>query len=179
MVSTDIYKLKFLLHLTLNYCEKYQVELSPSKTKLQIYTHSDFSLDEEYFRAASSLSINGVPIQVVTSTEHVGVVRSTDGNLPHILQRFTSHNRSLHSILHSGLAKGHRGNPAASLSVQRQYCVPVLLSGTASLVLKQSEFAIIDSHFKKKLLQLQKLHDRTPDSVVHFLAGSLHLHYFT
>ena len=49
----------------------------------------------------------------------------------------------------------------------------MLLSGTASLVLKSSEEAIIDSHFKMKLQYLQKLHDKTPRVVVHFLAGSL------
>ena len=53
------------------------------------------------------------------------------------------------------------------------YGVPVLLSGTASLVLKQSELNMLDSHFKKKLESLQKLHQRTPDPVVYFLAGSL------
>ena len=176
MGKNGIYSLKFknskntLAHICTPrnfYC------LSPTKTKLQIYHHPDFSLDSDYFRAASSLNINGKAIQVVTSTEHVGVLRSTDGNLPHILQRFTSHNRSLFSILHSGLAKGHRGNPAASVRVEQIYCVPVLLSGTASLVLKNTELSIIDSYFKKKLQQLQKLHDCTPDSVIYFLAGAL------
>ena len=34
LLSEDLHKLKFLLHLTLHYCQKYQVELSPGKTKL-------------------------------------------------------------------------------------------------------------------------------------------------
>ena len=173
LVSTDLHKLKFLLDLTLQYCDKHHVVLSPTKTKLQIYCHPDFLPDRELFAATCYLSINGTPIQVVTSTEHVGVLRSPDGNLPHIMQRLTCHNRSLFSILHSGLAKGHRGNPAASLRVEQVYCVPVLLSGTASLVLKNSELSIIDSYYKKKLLQLQKLCNRTPDSVAYFLSGSL------
>ena len=32
---------------------------------------------------------------------------------------------------------------------------------------------ILNDHYKRKLQQLQKLHDRTPEAVVHFLAGSL------
>ena len=95
------------------------------------------------------------------------------GNLPHLLNRFSSHNKAIHSVLHAGLARGHRGNPAASLRVEKLYGVPVLLSGTASLVLKQSEYNALDRHFKSVLQNLLKLHDETPDSVVYFLAGSL------
>ena len=85
---------------------------------------------------------------------YVGVLWSIGGNLPHLLQRFTSHSRAICSVLHAGLARGHRGNPAASLRVEQLYGIPVLLSCTASLLLKQTEF--------KQL-----------DSVVYFLTGSL------
>ena len=76
-------------------------------------------------------------------------------------------------MLAVGLARGHRGNPAASLHVEQLYGVPVLLSGTASLVLKNAENNMLDSHFKKKLQSLMKLHDKTPESVIYFLSGSL------
>ena len=66
-----------------------------------------------------------------------------------------------------------RGNPAASLKVEKLYGVPVLLSGTASLVLKQAEEDILGVHYKSKLENLQKLHQKTPDPVVYFLSGSL------
>ena len=76
-------------------------------------------------------------------------------------------------MLPVGLAKSHRGNPAASLRIERLYGVPVLLSGTVSLVLKQTENNTLSIHFKKKLESLQKLHLNTPDPVVYFLAGCL------
>ena len=173
LVSSDLHKLKFLLHLTLQYCEKYQVLLSPGKTKLQLYMPPGRSLDKNYLRAATSLQIDGTAIELVDTTEHVGVLRSTDGNLPHLLQRFSSHTKALHSVLHAGLARGHRGNPAASIRVEKLYGVPVLLSGTASLVLKQTEYNALDHHYKVKLQNLQRLHEKTPNSVVWFLAGSL------
>ena len=173
LVSSDLHKLKFLLHLTLQYCKKYHVQLSPGKTKLQLYTPPGLSLDRDYLTIASSLQIDGTPIDLVDVTEHVGVIRSPHGNVPHLLQRFTSHNRATHSVLNAGLARGHRGNPAASLRVEKLYGVPVLLSGTASLILKQVEFNSIDSHYKNKIQFLQKLYDKTPDPVVYFLSGSL------
>ena len=94
-------------------------------------------MDRGYLVSASSLQIDGSPIKLVDEAEHVGVICSTGGNLPHLLQRFSSHKCALHSVLHAGLSRGHRGNPAASIRVERMYGVLVLLSGTASLVLKQ------------------------------------------
>ena len=106
LVSSDLHKLKFLLHLTLKYCEKYHIELSPRKTKLQLYTPPNQTLDRDYLSSAFSLQIHGTPIDLIVSTEHVGVIRSIEGNLPHILQRFTSHNRAVSKVLHAGLARG-------------------------------------------------------------------------
>ena len=124
--------------------------------------------------------MNSVPITIGDSTiefvdvaEHVGIVRSVDGNLPHILNRISAHRKALHAVLPAGLARAHRGNPIAALRVEKLYGVPVLLSGTASLVLKKSEVSILTQHYKNTLQNLLKLHDRTPDSVVYFLAGSL------
>ena len=36
-VSNDIFQLQHLLQLTLSYCDKYQVRLSASKTKLLVF----------------------------------------------------------------------------------------------------------------------------------------------
>ena len=35
----------------------------------------------------------------------------------------------MYAVLHAGLAKGHRGNPAASLKIETVFAIPVLLSG--------------------------------------------------
>ena len=53
LVSSDLHKLKFLLQLTLEYCDKYNVQLSPGKTKLQLYTPRS-STDSDYLTAAAS-----------------------------------------------------------------------------------------------------------------------------
>ena len=137
------------------------------------YPLARHSLDRDYLISTASLNINGSPIEIVNTAEHVGVIRSPEGNLPHLLNRFSSHNKAIHSVLHAGLARDHRGNPAASLRVEKLYGVPVLLSGTASLVLKEAEYNSIDRHYKSVLQGLLKLHDKTPDAVVFFLAGSL------
>ena len=47
------------------------------------------------------------------------------------------------------------------------------ISGLASLVLSKPEVKIIDHHYQTTLQNIQKLHQKTPRSIVLFLAGSL------
>ena len=108
-----------------------------------------------------------------SEAEHVGVVRHIDGIMPNIVHRIAEHKKALGSVQSAGLARGHRGSPAAALKVHQLYCTPRLLSGLASLVLSKSEISVIDSYYQNTLQQLQKLHSRTPRSAVLFLAGSL------
>ena len=83
--------------------------------------------------------------------------------------------RALFSLLRAGIAKHHRGNPAASLRVDKIFGIPVLLSGLASLCLLKSEENLLDQYFKQHLQRILKLHQSTPAPVVYLLAGSLPL----
>ena len=150
--------------------------MTPEKTKLQVFAPSNLTSYVDYYKSVNYLSINDVPLTFTDNTEHVGVIRSpASGNTPHILQRITSHKRALAAVLSAGLARRHRGNPAASLRVEKVYGLPVLLSGLGSLYLLQSEVQILSQHYKQSLQGLQKLYQRTPEPVVFFLAGSLPL----
>jgi hypothetical protein len=79
----------------------------------------------------------------------------------------------VYAVLHAGLGKGHRANPAASIRIETVFAVPVLLSGLASLVLSTKEENIIGQHHKVHLQRLLRLHQATPAPVVYFLAGCL------
>ena len=87
--------------------------------------------------------------------------------------RLKEHDRKLFSLLPAGLALGHHANPAACIKVEQQYALPVLLSGLSALVLKKSETNMISTCYKNTMQRLMKLHDRTSDCAVYFLAGSL------
>ena len=73
----------------------------------------------------------------------------------------------------AGLARGHSGSPAAALRVHQLHCTPVLFSGLATLVLNKAETRILDKHYQYTIQNLQRLHQKTPRSIVFFLAGSL------
>jgi hypothetical protein len=145
----------------------------PEKTKLLAFSPPGCEQLVDYAKIISPININGRFIPFTDSAEHVGIVRSINGNGPNILARFTAHRRAVFSLLSSGLARGHRGNPAASVRVERLYGIPVLLSGLASLVLSTSDVSVITGHFKQHMERLLKLHKASPDPVVWFLAGCL------
>ena len=127
----------------------------------------------EYARATHCIKIDGEKIPFSDSAEHVGIQRSTAGNGPTILARFAAHRKALQGVLHTGMAKGHRGNPSKGLQIDKLYAIPVLMSGLAPLVLSNQEINMIDQHHKNTLRCLLRLYPKTPRAVVYFLAGSL------
>ena len=178
LTSNNIHALQCLLQLTLHFCQKYNVELCVEKTKLQAFATPDLLAAVEHIKSASPVNINGKKIEFVSNSvqggaEHVGIIRSETGNLPHILSRLASHKKSMGAVMHTGIGRGHHGNPAASLKLQQLYGTPVLLSGLGALVLKKTETDVIDHHLNLTIQNLMRLHDKTPHSVTAFLAGRL------
>ena len=172
LLSYDLFLLKNLLQLTLDYCGKHHVTLAPEKTKLMVFAPKQHKHLVNYQKAVTSLSINDTTINFTDVAEHVGVIRSTDGNLPHIQNRVTSHIKALFSVLPAGLSRNRNANPAVSLRIQSTFANPVLLSGVAPLILSNPETSILHSHHKNTLRNLQKLHKNTPDCFTLFMAGS-------
>ena len=169
LMSNDIFQLQNLLQLSLNYCAKYQVELSPGKTKLLVFAPNNCDV-ADYAKLISPLHMGSIPF--VDTAKHVGVLRSVSGNLPHIHQRIVKHRKALASILFTGMSRSHRASPLASLQVDRIFGSPVLFSGMASLILNKSEVDNIAKHVKQTVQGLIKLCQRTPDVVIFMLSGT-------
>ena len=175
LISDCLHKLQLLLQLAVEYCTKYHVELVPEKTKLLCYTPTGLSSTTLYWKLVSPVSLGNMKLEFSSEAEHVGVLRSVDGNLPNLLARMSAHNSALRCVLPAGLARGHRGNPAAVLRVEVLYGQPVLLSCLSALVLTCQELDTLNRFYKINLQRLQKLYRGTPDPVVYFLGGSLPL----
>ena len=127
---------------------------------LQVFLqHSQQNLLETTY---NPIKINGKTIDFSATAEHVGILRSTDGNHPSIMARFSAHRRSIAAIFHCGLACNQLGNPASGLQLHALYGTPVLISGLASLYLSVSEIDLIERHFKETLQGLQRLYHKTP-----------------
>ena len=133
-----------------------------------------------YLKEFSPVNLNGAKLDFQDNADHVGIVRSTTGNLPNILTRITAHKNAVAALLHAGAANHHRGNPVASLRLEKIYGFPILLSGLGALVLTRQEITTISHHYLKTLQLLLRLHSNTPHAVSYFLAGCLpgeaHIH---
>ena len=173
LASNNIHNLQYLLELSLDYCRRNHVRLSSEKTKLQAYFNNSTKNQAYYDKTISPLNIDNKKISFTDEAEHVGVTRSTLGNLPHILNRFTSHKKAIAAVSPVGLGRRRKANPAATIRVQQLYGTPVLLSGISSLLLKQTELDILSQYMKKTIQYHQKLPDSTPPCVIAFLGGTL------
>ena len=169
LVSNDINNLFYLLELSNFACRKNMIDIGADKTKLQVYTNRRFILEKS---VETPIFIDQKNIPFSDLAEHVGVIRSTSGNGPAIMARITAHRKALASVLHTGIARSHRGNPASSIQIEKLYATPVLLSGITSLVLSKDELKQIDTYYAETLRCLLRLHQRTPRCVTFFLAGS-------
>ena len=173
IVTNNIHHLKYLLELTITFCNKHQVQLCSDKTVLQVYHNGRIQNKLDYLKTMFPLKIDNKVIDYEESTEHVGVIRSVTGNLPSLLSRIAAHKRALGGILHAGLARSHRGNPVASIRLHNIYANPVLYNGLGSLLLIDKEVKVLVQHVKNTISNLQRLLPRTPSPVIFFLAGTL------
>ena len=169
LVSNSLTDLQNLLDLALSVCNRNQIVLCTNKTKLQVVSPPSFSSAVP----SSTVTIEGTPIKFDEEAEHLGVIRSIHGNSPNLLNRFSKHKKALGGVLHAGLARHHRGNPAAAIRTEKVYGTPVLFSGLGSLYLKKSEIEQLDQHYCTVLSNLMHLLPGTPRAVIYFLAGSL------
>ena len=174
LAADNPHHLQLLLDLSTEYCKKYEVKQSTSKTKLLLFPplkgESEYI---KYYEALAPIHMNNTTVPFSDTAEHVGVIRSVSGNLPHIHSRTAAHRKALAGILSAGLARRHRANPLASLRAEKVFGEPVLFSGVAPLILSKSEVNIIDLHVKNTVQSLLRLHDKTPDAFIFFMAGCL------
>ena len=60
LLSHDLHQLNLLLQITLQYCQKHHVQLSPGKTKLQVFLPKEFQKDLLYYENTSPIAINKI-----------------------------------------------------------------------------------------------------------------------
>ena len=92
-ISNDIFALSYLLALTMIFCQKYLVQLSAEKTRLQVFSAVRTRTEPE-FPHTNPININGLQIPFSGQAEHIGILRSPHGNLPAIMTRLTAHKTS-------------------------------------------------------------------------------------
>ena len=68
------------------------------------------------------VTIDSETVKFVHEAEHVGVIRSTYGNIPHILQRIAGHKKDLGAINTAGYMSTCSMQPPSSSLVLQHWC---------------------------------------------------------
>ena len=111
LLSSSLKSLQLLLHLTKIYCDRYQVKLVGSKTKLLVFNKKETAPQTTLELAATTITVDDEDVLPTTQATHVGVVRSVDGNAAHILDRMAAHRGAVYAELHGGAVGGHPVTP--------------------------------------------------------------------
>ena len=74
------------------------------------YSNNAKKFQAYYDKIVSPVNIDGIKVNFVGEPEHVGVTRSTMGN---IINRFASHKKEISAVAPMGLSKRKKVNPAA------------------------------------------------------------------
>ena len=148
---------------------KFNINLSTTKTKLLMLCPKS----QLNWAPYNPIKIQNDQIYFEEQAEHVGVIRSTVGNMTNLFNRISAFKRALGSVISCGLARGKMSNPVASLRILSCYGTPVLMSGLASLVLSAKEISCMDQQYKRTLQNILKLSVNSPAPLVYFTAGSL------
>ena len=115
-----------------------------------------------YATTTTPLVMDGATILPTTESDHLGILRSSAGNMPSLVACLSAYDRAIFSVLPAGLARQYASNPAAALRVQRRYGEPVLPSGIPSLIINKGQLDALSHHHKVTLQRIQRLHKRTP-----------------
>ena len=78
--SNDIRNLKLLANLTESYCARHRVTLVPNKTKLLAIHDKKTEQEVNYAKLINPITIAGKQVDFVQEAEHVGILRSQNGN---------------------------------------------------------------------------------------------------
>ena len=122
LVSPSPQALQSLLNLSQTITSSKQMVNVPEKTKLMLFNpKSDQSAT--YWQEVTPITMAGAALPLSSQAEHVGVLQCPGGsNLPSFISRMAGHTKSLYSVISCGMARNHRGNPAASLRVESSHC---------------------------------------------------------
>ena len=87
LVANVLQQLRLLLKLALDYCQKFNVQLCPSKTKLFVVQPKG---SNNILIPCNPIRMGDNCVDLTSTAEHVGVIRSIEGNMPNLLKRISS-----------------------------------------------------------------------------------------
>jgi hypothetical protein len=160
LASNDL-DMQLLLDTVNSYAEKHRYKLNPRKTTLTYFGK----------KPDMNLLLGDAIIQETSCFTHLGIERSKDSNEMLIKSRIALGQRSLYSLLPSGMHGEGGLSPPAMKKVIVAYVLPRMLHGLEAVILTKSNYDSMDRAFRAMLRSLQGLRGGTANAAVHLLIG--------
>ena len=110
---------------------------------------------------------------VVNETMHMGILRSNDTQETAVSQNITKAQRTLYSLMASGLHGENGLDPETSIHLLQIYVLPVMVYGLDVVLPKLALVDKLNRTYKKILKQILSLPITVADPPVYKLSGAL------
>ena len=117
--------------------------------------------------------MKGEPMPVVNETMHMGLLRSNDTQETAVSQNITKAQRTLYSLMASGLHGENGLDPETSIHLLQIYVLPVMVYGLDVVLPKSALVDKLNRTYKKILRQILSLPTTVADPAVYILSGAL------
>lgn len=121
-----------------------------------------------------SWKLNSKDMPVVTSTTHMGIVRSTTNQeMKNVETNIQKARRTIYSLMGSGLHGENGLDPETAVSLLQTYVIPVLFYGLEVILPTGKALDTLEIQYKKLLKQILSVPCTTADPAVYLLSGLL------
>ena len=121
-----------------------------------------------------TFKLNSKDMPVVTSTTHMGIVRSsTNQEMKNVETNIQKARRTIYSLMGTGLHGENGLDPETAIALLQTYVIPVLFYGLEVIIPTGKALDTLEIQYKKLLKQILSLPSTTADPAVYLLSGLL------
>ena len=126
-------------------------------------------IDMDFYKFTCPWSLNGDQISVVTNNDHIGLAVSGLGKEQKNVERNISKCRiSIFGLLEPTFAYSVKVSPAVQLHLWRVYCLPVMQSGLAAILVRPTVMKSVNIFHNMILRGFLKLSPTSPSPSLYF-----------
>ena len=170
LVLTE-YAMQFLLNIAVDNSIMEKYLLQPVKSVLLYILN--ITTRRVNANSQPSLYLKGEPMPVVDETMHMGIMRSSDTQESAVRENIAKAQRTLYSLMSSGLHGENCLDPETSIHLLQIYVLPVMVYGLEVVLPKPALVEKLNRTYKKILKQILSLPITVADPAVFILSGAM------
>ena len=163
LLSHSTSEMSLMLNTVDKYSKTHRYDINPTKSATIVYNARPAD-------PTPTLLLDDDVIPDVSSTTHLGIVRTKKGNLD-VQTKIASGRKAAYALLGAGLHGRSGMKQDIKAQIWRIFVTPRLVYGLEVLYCNKSDIKKLESFQSKMIKQIQHLPDRTANSATHALLG--------